>query len=204
MPRISPVTTPSAADAAHADPGERFEQTLGAIWAHRPEVAAAWKAFDSAIARTALLAPRLTELVRLRIAFHNQCRSCMAVRYEDGLADGLTEELVCALEHPGASDGLTEPERAAIRFADFFANDHLAIDDAELDALRRHFSEAEIVELVIQCARMLGFGRLAAVAGVYEDLPDRFQVEQDAPYTPWGGGVIVRPRERDTRAIEPA
>ena len=42
------------------------------------------------------LPERLIELVRLRVAFHNQCRSCMAIRYKDAIEDGLTEDLVCS------------------------------------------------------------------------------------------------------------
>jgi AhpD family alkylhydroperoxidase len=199
MPRIAPAGSPADLGGVEVAPGERLERALGAIWAHRPEVSAAWNAFNRAITETALLSPRLTELVRLRIAFHNQCRSCMAVRDANALDDGLTEELVCSLEQPGDGIGLTESERAAIRFADLFSIDHPAIDDDAINALRRHFAEAEIVELLIQCARMLGFGRLAAVAAVYEDLPDRFRAEQDTPYTPWGGAVIVRSGLRDSR-----
>ncbi len=49
--------------------------------------------------------------IRLRIAFHNQCRSCMAIRYHD------------------------------------------AIDDAVYDDLRRYFTEGELVEIGLDCAR---------------------------------------------------
>src|SRR5262249_37674164 len=125
-----------------------------------------------------------------RIAFHNQCRSCMAVRYEPEL---VAESLVCSLERPDEADDLDEAERAALRFADLFATNHLAIDEAVLDELRRPFDEGELVELGIQCARMVGFGRLAAIFGVHEDLPDRFRVPADGPYTPWGGDVIASP-----------
>jgi hypothetical protein len=50
------------------------------FYAHRPELAEAYVAFMAALRRPGLLSRRLVELVRLRVAFHNQCRSCMAVR----------------------------------------------------------------------------------------------------------------------------
>ena len=78
---------------------------------------------------------RLIELVRLRIAFHNQCRSCMAIRYSTGLNDGLTEGLVCSLERPQEAEDLTDSERAALAYADLMATDHLAVDDALFDRL---------------------------------------------------------------------
>ena len=64
------------------------------------------------------LPDRLVELVRLRIAFFNQCRSCMAIRYTDAVNDGLTEELVCSLERPEDAADLTEAEKAAIAYGE--------------------------------------------------------------------------------------
>ena len=43
------------------------------------------------------------------------------------------------------TDDLTPAERAALRFADLFATNHLAIDDAVYDDLRLHFTEGELV-----------------------------------------------------------
>ena len=70
------------------------------IRAHHPEIAKAYVRFGAALKQFAVLPARLRELVRLRIAFHNQCRSCMAMRYADAVDDGVTEELVCSLERP--------------------------------------------------------------------------------------------------------
>lgn len=193
MTRIQTATPLDEAELATLEPGARIDRKLAGIWRHRLEAARAWSGFSRALAETGTLSPRLVELVRLRIAFHNQCRSCMAVRYTDAIDDGVTEDLVCSLERPQESDDLTEAEKAALRYADLFATNHLAIDERVLDDLRRHFDEGEIVELGMQCARMVGFGRLAATYGVYEDLPDRFRDGADGPYTPWGGDVLVRP-----------
>ena len=46
------------------------------------------------------------------------------------------------------------------------ATDHLKIDDAVFVELRRHFSEAEIVELGVSTALFLGLGRFNAVIGI--------------------------------------
>ncbi|MBM3679069.1 MAG: carboxymuconolactone decarboxylase family protein [Actinobacteria bacterium] len=193
MTRIATATALDETELAGLDAGDRLDRRLGGIWAHRPEAARAWRAFSRALAETGTLSPRLVELVRLRIAFHNQCRSCMAVRYEDGIAAGVTEDLVCSLEQPEEAPDLTAAEKAALRYADRFATDHLAIDEALIAELRRHFSDGEIHELGMQCARMVGFGRLAATYAAWEDLPDRFREEHDGPHTPWGGDVLVRP-----------
>jgi AhpD family alkylhydroperoxidase len=159
------------------------------VYANRPVLATAIAHFGGVVFGDHLLPSRLHELVRLRIAFFNQCRTCMSVRYAGAVADGVTEELVCSLERPEEAPDLTEAERSAIRFAELMATDHLAITNEVYDDLRRHFSEAEIVELGTVAAFSVGFGRLAATWNVVEDLPERFQ--QDGVITPWGGDAIT-------------
>jgi AhpD family alkylhydroperoxidase len=132
------------------------------------------------------LSRRLQELIRLRIAFHNQCRYCMAARYEEAIEDGLTEDAVCALEHPQEAPDLTDAERAALRFAELFATNHLAIDDALVEDLRRHFTEREIYEIGVSCACFVGFGRLAAISSEPDSLLEAFPREAEEPLTPWG------------------
>ena len=181
-------------------PWEQYAPLFGAeaslglrIHAHNPELARRYTAFTEALRHEHRTLPaRLTELVRLRIAFHNQCRSCMAIRYEHAVEDGVTEHLVCSLERPAEADDLTEAERAALEFADRMATDHLSITDATYDRLREHFTEAEIVELGYNCAVCVGFGRLSATWDMVDELPDRFRHEGTDPVTPWGDGDIVR------------
>jgi AhpD family alkylhydroperoxidase len=67
-----------------------------------------------------MLSERLPELLRLRIAVHNQCRSCMAMRYADAVADGVTEDLVGSLERPEEAADLKAAERLALRYAGLF------------------------------------------------------------------------------------
>jgi AhpD family alkylhydroperoxidase len=129
---------------------------------------------------------RLQELIRLRIAFHNQCRNCMAMRYEDAIEDGVTEDLVCSLEHPEEAQDLTDADRAALRFADLFATNHLAIDDSLVEELHQYFSDRQIYEISVSCASFVGFGRLAAISMETDSLPEEFRRKSDKPLTPWG------------------
>src|ERR1700742_2683128 len=79
------------------DAKERAGQRgLPRIEAHQPEMAQAQDAFGRAIMKYGTLSPRLFELVRLRIAFHNQCRSCMSLRYQYAVDAGVDEGLVCS------------------------------------------------------------------------------------------------------------
>ena len=95
----------------------------------------------------------------------------MAVRYQSAIDDGLDEDAVCSLERPAEAENLSPAERSALRFAELFATDHLAIDDAVYDELRQHFREDELVELGVNCAIALGIGRLSATWDVIDDLP---------------------------------
>jgi AhpD family alkylhydroperoxidase len=190
MARIAPSTVFASVPVDDLGQGDRINLGVAAILGHRPEVAGALGSLRAAL-QAGTLPPRLVELVRLRIAFHNQCRSCMSVRYQSAIDDGLTEGAVCSLERPADSDDLSPAERSALRFADLFATDHLSIDDAVYDDLRRYFSEDELVELGVHCAYAVGMGRLAATWAVTDDLPDVFRSASDAPVAPWVSEGVV-------------
>jgi hypothetical protein len=65
------------------------------------------------------------------------------------------------------------------------ATDHLAIGDETFDRLREHFSEPEIVELCMNVALFVGFGRLGSALHMVDDLPEHFR-DEDGRVTPWG------------------
>lgn len=165
-----------------------LEQGLTRYFAHCPEQALGLMGFGGALKRNRTLPERLVELVRLRVAFFNQCRSCMAIRYSDAVADGVTEGLVCSLERPQEAENLSAAEKVAIRYGELMATDHLAIDDAIHADLRAHFSEAQIVELGMTVAFFVGFGRLAATYHMVEELPEAFQTAEKI--APWGAEKI--------------
>ena len=175
---------PRLREAVQPDQLSALEQGLTRFLAHCPDQALGLMQFGRALKLSRSLPERLVELVRLRIAFFNQCRSCMAIRYSDAVADGLTEDLVCSLEHPQEASDLTQAEKSAIRFGELMATDHLSINDATFADLRKHFSEAEIVELGMTCAFFVGFGRLAATWHMVEELPDAFRNAE--AIAPWG------------------
>lgn len=171
-------------DAVRPDEATPLEQGLTRFFAHCPDQALGLMQFGRALKLNRQLPERLVELVRLRIAFFNQCRSCMAIRYSDAVADGLSEELVCSLEKPQEADNLSAAEKAAIRFGELMATDHLAIGETMFEELRQHFTESEIVELGMTCAFFVGFGRLAATWHMVEELPEAFQTA--VSIAPWG------------------
>lgn len=174
-----------------ADQKSEREMRPTSVRAHHPELAKAYVRFMGAVKQHAVLSERLRELLRLRIAFHNQCRSCMAIRYRSAVNAGVDEALVCSLEKPMEAPDLTDAERAALAYADRFANDHLSIDEAMFAELRRHYDDGELVELFSWIAFCVGFGRLGAVLDMTEELPDAFRDRSVGRVTPWAGEPIV-------------
>jgi AhpD family alkylhydroperoxidase len=193
MTRISKLELdqwdPELRKMTRADDATPLERGLMRMFAHRPELAKGLIQFAGALKVNRALSDRLVELVRLRVAFHNQCRSCMAIRYKDAVADGVTEGLVCSLEKPEDAPDLTAAERAAIDFADRFATNHLSIDDATFEELKRHFTEGEIVEIGMTVAFFVGFGRLSTTLDMTEELPPAFR-DRTRSLTPWGEASI--------------
>jgi AhpD family alkylhydroperoxidase len=193
MSRISKVPVeewdPRLRAAIRPEQASELEQGLSRFFAHSPDIALGLMGFAGSLKVHRTLPERLVELVRLRIAFFNQCRSCMAIRYTDAVNDGLTEDLVCSLERPEDAADLTEAEKAAIAYGELMARDHLGIDDAVYERLKAHYSEAQIVELGMICAFFVGFGRLAATYHMVEELPETFRAEQEE-ISPWGNESI--------------
>ena len=58
------------------------------------------------------------------------------------------------------------------------------------DALREHFSEPEIMELMLHLALYVGMGRLAATLDMTEELPSSFRAAFGEQVTPWGGEPV--------------
>jgi AhpD family alkylhydroperoxidase len=191
MTRIAPSTVFAEVPVVDLGQGDRINIGVAAILSRLDKVAEALGALNGALRSTGTLPPRLLELVRLRIAFHNQCRSCMSVRYQSAIDDGLTEDAVCSLERPADAPDLSDAERAALGFADLFATNHLAIDDSVYDDLRRHFTEDELVELGVHCAIAVGIGRLTATWDVSDDLPEAFRSDSTGPLAPWASAGVV-------------
>jgi AhpD family alkylhydroperoxidase len=157
---------------------------------HAPELMTALHQFGHKLVELGTIPPRLVELLRLRIAFHNQCRSCMAMRYKSGIEDGVTEDLVCSLERPAEAPDLTDAERAALAYADISSTNHFAINEDTFTDLRRHFSEREIIELGLHIANYIGFGRLVAAWDMVEELPGGFE-DKSTRATPWQAGTFI-------------
>jgi alkylhydroperoxidase family enzyme len=132
----------------------------------RPDMASGMGALSAAVYGNTQLPVREREAARWTIALINDCAVCRDTRAKDGAMVGADEPFYEAVTDWRASTELTEREKLAAEFAERFALDHLAMDDAFWSRLHAAFSEAELADLTICCGAFLGMGRTLAVVGV--------------------------------------
>ena len=112
-----------------------------------------------------VLDSRIKELVRLRIATLNGCKTCKAARLAP--SDVSEREAAVGVDEPAGIE-FSRRERAALRIAEQMALDHHTFDDAAMRELRQHFSQAETLELLMMIGQYIGFGRMLAMLQLEE------------------------------------
>jgi alkylhydroperoxidase family enzyme len=107
-----------------------------------------------------VLEPRLKELVRLRIATLNGCKTCKAARLDP---DHVTEHEATVSVDGADKSSFSPRERAALLLAETMATDHFAVDDKMIRSLLDHFSKEELIELMMMAGQYIGFGRMLSI-----------------------------------------
>jgi alkylhydroperoxidase family enzyme len=126
------------------EPGQDVTTTID-LWS-------ALETFMSSVARLTHLDPLTTEIVRLRGARAHNCRLCKSLRNVRAANDGAGETVYDEIDHYETSS-LSEPHRAALRMVDAILWQP-AVQPADLrGSVRASFSDAELVELVLDVAR---------------------------------------------------
>ncbi|TWC40210.1 hypothetical protein FBY03_103156 [Pseudomonas sp. SJZ079] len=131
------------------------------VWAHRPQVALAWLALMESFHHDSLLEERLRELLRLKIASITTCQACQLARKSDQVSE---EDIACLSSD---NERFNPAEQVALRFAELFASDYMAIGDEHYAQLAQYFTSAQVVELNMYCALMLAGGRMTYVQQAY-------------------------------------
>jgi alkylhydroperoxidase family enzyme len=89
----------------------------------------------------------------------------MTTRYALGRREGITEELVAALDDYERGP-FTEREKVALRYADRMYEDHHKVDDTLWADLRSRFSDDETLELSWAIAEFIALGKIIYVLDV--------------------------------------
>jgi AhpD family alkylhydroperoxidase len=127
-----------------------------------PEAYKAIKALDTYVVRESGLDKRLIHLIKLRASQINGCAYCVDMHSKEARRDGLSEQwinLVCAWRESPLYDAR---ERAVLGWTDALTNlAQTGAPDEAYEALRAHFSEAEIVKITTAIGLINVWNRVA-------------------------------------------
>lgn len=151
---IRPIGDDAAAEAGLADTDRSFvrlgdpDATFTRLLGHVPGYAEAmWGAMSEALFEGGV-EHRLKEIIRIRLARTAGDPYFSSLRSVEALAAGLSEDLIDA----GCGDFETEPrftdaDKWALRYASEMYRNPAGVDASFYDEGKRHFSEAQIMEL---------------------------------------------------------
>src|SRR5690348_4904322 len=135
----------------------RFDFTKAA-----PDAYKAVAALDRYVVRESGLEPRLIHLIMLRASQINGCAYCVDMHSKEARRDGLSEQwinLVCVWRESPVFDAR---ERAVLGWTDAVTNiAQTGAPDSAYEALRPHFSEAEIVKITAAISLINVWNRVA-------------------------------------------
>ena len=156
----------------------------GAVeWDHDADpVDALLNGFVPAVARLRALDPVTTEVVRLRGAAQHNCRLCKSRRETNALDAGGTEDLYGQIEQFESADGLTDAQKAALRYVDALIWSPSQISAEVAAGVHEHFSEDQALELtwdVMRNAANKIMVSLGVDAPLVEEGTELFSVEPD-------------------------
>jgi uncharacterized peroxidase-related enzyme len=112
--------------------------------AHRPEALKNFLSFYASVGRS--LDRKLFELIYIRVSLINQCRYCLQHHLASSKRVGLTPEDWEGLKQGSYARG-SEKEQAALTYAEKLTRSSSSVNDADFTALKKHFTDAEIVDL---------------------------------------------------------
>lgn len=149
--------------AERANPKE--SGNLLATLVRHPDLAAAYLPFNAYLLRNSRLSPRTREAAILRVAHRTQCRYLWSHHVSIALEAGLTVTEMIEIRVERCSD---EKVKLVVRAVDDLASFH-TITQSTWSQLRRHFSDEELMDLVVT------IGGYFALAMVVKSL----QIEED-------------------------
>ncbi|WP_353189164.1 carboxymuconolactone decarboxylase family protein [Pandoraea pnomenusa] len=126
-----------------------------------PEAYQGFVTTKKALEKSSLGKPMI-DLVYLRVSQINGCAFCLEMHAKALRADGMPDFKIDSLAGWHVSSHYSARERAALAWVDsVVAIDRTHAPDADFEALREHFSDAEISDLSFAVALMSAFNRLA-------------------------------------------
>ncbi len=138
------------------------------LLAHQPAILSAHRAYFNAALDTGILPRALKEKIAFKVARLCGSAYSSASHRRYALNHGVSAEEIDAVDR-AAYDELPAPERAALEFAEGMVERGGDVTDAQLDALKAHYSTAEIIEIVALVGIMELASSFGAVFGLEPD-----------------------------------
>lgn len=127
------------------------------------------------------LSPRLRELGQARAGFGRGSQFVFSQHCKALRASGFSEEQIAAIPHWASTGLFSEAERAVLAYTDDLVLQGGRVADGTFDALKRHLSDEEIIELTyITCTYEMHATMTRALRLEYDDVPERL-VEVPVP-----------------------
>ena len=128
------------------------DEPLGTAYGLLPDTYARHRELVAHIWQPGLIDPVVLELCRLRVAQLVRCQRELDVRTPEARAAGLDEAKVAKLSQWPTASEFTEPERAALGFAEMYVIDCGSVTDAMCAAVTEQFTPAEVAVLTTAVA----------------------------------------------------
>jgi uncharacterized peroxidase-related enzyme len=170
---IGPEELPAQAAAIYRNFVENYGpfRNQVAVFAHSPPAVTHLMGLLLDMRKNATIKRRHLELAIVVVSKLNECHYCVAHHKPMLMVEGLTstgaDTVLEYQDHPE----LDEVDRLVVEYTIAVTNSPQRIRDAVFDRLRRHFSEAQIVELTMRIA----------LCGFFNRFNDALQIEEEAP-----------------------
>jgi len=153
-----------------------FAPNIVRAYALAPEVLAAEDVWSHGVMKKGFLPRRLKEAVATVVSRTNQCRYCATAHsYAYKVAGGEEADAASILNLGDAP--IPEAERAALQFARKAAENCHAIAREDIENLRKHYGDGEIVEICAVIQQFMGYNWFVTMLGL--------EVELENPAREW-------------------
>jgi len=174
MPRIagvSPDTRNPLLRMLFAYVRRRFGRDVTPLrgYATNGAVLAATTALELAMERARRVDPKLKQLAELRVAALVGCPFCLDIGSALVRKLGVPDDKLLELNEHRTSAAFTPLEKVVLAYADAMTATPVEVDDAQVEELRAHFDEAQVVELTAAIAHENLRGRINHALGYGSD-----------------------------------
>jgi alkylhydroperoxidase family enzyme len=149
------------------------------VLAHQPAALEGWMLPNEAIRLANVKSDpdyvKVQQLVIIKTSALNRSAYCMSHNVPLGKKIGLSEAQIAAAQGDGYMDSgdLDDRQKAAIRWAEAVTQMTARDDEAAFAAMKKHFSEKQIVELTVFCGMWNYSNRLCEALHVDLERPDK-------------------------------